>query len=846
MRAVLMAGGEGTRLRPLTCDLPKPMVPILNRPIAEHIINLLRYHRIVEIIATLHYLPDVLRDYFRDGSDFGVQITYAVEEEQALGTAGSVKNIAPLLTDPFLVISADSLTDCDLSAAIAFHRHKRAKATLILTRVPNPMEFGLVITDSQGRIVRFLEKPSSSEIFSDTINTGIYILDPEVLDYLEPQEPADFSSDLFPLLLQRNYPMYGYIAEGYWRDIGSLEQYREAQYDALNGRVQVEMAYPQRQRHVWIGNNTIIDPEAHIYPPVLIGENCRIGPRASLEPGTVIGDNAVVGADANLKRPVIWNGSLIAEECHLRGCIIARNARVDRRAHVLEGSVVGTASIVGEEGQVSPGVKIWPSKRIEPGATLNINLIWGNTAPRNLFGQRGVSGLANVEITAEFAVKLGAAYASTLKPGSQVMISRDQRSVSRMVSRSITSGLMSVGAHVQNLEANALPISRYVAHTLGVVGGIHVRIHPNRPDFILIEFFDGQGINLSKAKEKKIEGAFFKEDFRRATLADIGTMNYPSQILNAYSTAFNQVFQSSRSPHLKIVIDYVYAVSGAVLPHLLNKEGCDVVILNASIRQMLPTLREREELLIQLGSVVAALKANLGVQVSANGEQLIVVDETGNAIQGEELTALMVAVCLQQNPGATVVVPIHTSSAIEKIAQRYKAQIIRTKVSPTALMEACYKNRGVVIGGSASTGFIFPELHPGFDAMVAIAKLIETLAAQKQTISQLRSMLPPIYYGTEVLRCPWNRKGTLMRHLVETHASEQIELVDGVKIFQPDQPENWIIILPDADEPLVHLIANGNSQDWVDLVLSDYRQRIQSFEALEDAMDITLRSSLTS
>lgn len=245
MRAVLMAGGSGTRLRPLTCDLPKPMVPVLNRPIAEHIIHLLRRHRITEVIATLHYLPDIMRDYFQDGNDFGVQMTYAVEEDQPLGTAGCVKNIAELLDGTFLVISGDSIADFDLSGAIRFHREMRSKATLILTRVPNPIDFGVVITDAKGRIQRFLEKPSTSEIFSDTVNTGTYILEPEVLDYLPANQETDFSKDLFPLLLEKGEPMYGYIAEGYWCDVGHLDAYRDAQYDALQQRVHLDLGYPE-------------------------------------------------------------------------------------------------------------------------------------------------------------------------------------------------------------------------------------------------------------------------------------------------------------------------------------------------------------------------------------------------------------------------------------------------------------------------------------------------------------------------------------------------------------------------------------------------------------------------
>ncbi|HTL89112.1 MAG TPA: nucleotidyltransferase family protein, partial [Leptolyngbya sp.] len=259
MRAVLMAGGSGTRLRPLTCDLPKPMVPILNRPIAQHIIDLLKRHQIREVIATLHYLPDVMRDYFQDGSEFGVQMTYAVEEDQPLGTAGCVKNIAELLDDTFLVISGDSITDFDLSAAIEFHYHKGSKATLVLTRVQNPIDFGVVITDEDYRIRRFLEKPSSSEIFSDTVNTGIYILDPDVLKYLPENEEADFSKDLFPLLLDQGEPMYGYIAEGYWCDVGHLDAYREAQYAGLSGKVKLEFAYPERSPGLWVGENTHID-----------------------------------------------------------------------------------------------------------------------------------------------------------------------------------------------------------------------------------------------------------------------------------------------------------------------------------------------------------------------------------------------------------------------------------------------------------------------------------------------------------------------------------------------------------------------------------------------------------
>ncbi|HEY9624328.1 MAG TPA: mannose-1-phosphate guanyltransferase [Crinalium sp.] len=838
MRAVLMAGGSGTRLRPLTCDLPKPMVPILNRPIAEHILNLLKRHRITEIIATLHYLPDVMRDYFQDGTDFGVQITYAVEEDQPLGTAGCVKNVEELLDETFLVISGDSITDFDLTAAIQFHRQRRSKATLVLTRVPNPLEFGVVITDEQQRIRRFLEKPSSSEIFSDTVNTGIYILEPEVLNYLPFDHESDFSKDLFPLLLEKGEPMYGYIAEGYWCDVGHLDAYREAQYAALQRRVKLEFQYEERSPGVWVGQNTYVDSTARLETPILIGSNCRIGPRVEIEAGTVLGDNVTVGADADLKRPIIWNGVIIGEEVHLRACVAARGTRIDRRAHVLEGAIVGSLSTIGEEALINPDVRIWPSKRIEPGATLNMNLIWGHAAHRNLFGQRGVSGLANVDITPEFAVRLGAAFGSTLKPGSQVTVSRDQRSISRMVSRSLIAGLMSVGVHVQNLEATAIPVARAVVPTLAVVGGIHVRVHPERSDHILIEFFDHKGINLSKGREKKIEGAYFKEDFRRAQIQEIGNVFYVTQATDLYSASFERHLKvdAIRSSKSKVVIDYVYAVSGAVLPQLLAKFGCDAVVLNASLNLHVPSQSDREVLLNQLGHVVEALKANFGVQVSANGEQLILVDESGRPIRGEMLTALMTHLILTEHPRGTVVVPVNASSVIEQIARRHDGRVIRTKANPTALMEACHTNSNVVLGGSGEMGFIFPQLHPGFDAMFCIAKLIEmltihnqnTVAGSPRTLGHIRSELPRVCHKTLTVRCPWTVKGALMRRLVETHSPEDLELIDGVKILNP-QHDSWLLILPDASEPVVHLFANSHDRGWVDETLREYRTYVQEF-----------------
>ena len=238
MKAVIMAGGFGTRLRPLTCNLPKPMVPMANRPMMEHIVDLLRKHNFTEALTMLYFSPEDIRGYFKDGSKFGIEMSYLAPSGD-LGTAGCVKFAEKQLDDTFIVLSADVLTDFDLSAAIQFHKDKKALATMVLTRVPNPLQYGVVIIDDENRITRFLEKPSWGEVFSDTINTGIYILEPEVLKEMEADQTTDFSKDLFPKLQAKGAALYGYVASGYWKDVGDLREYRLAHRDVLDGKVVV-------------------------------------------------------------------------------------------------------------------------------------------------------------------------------------------------------------------------------------------------------------------------------------------------------------------------------------------------------------------------------------------------------------------------------------------------------------------------------------------------------------------------------------------------------------------------------------------------------------------------------
>ncbi|HHX73635.1 MAG TPA: NDP-sugar synthase, partial [Firmicutes bacterium] len=381
MKAIIMAGGEGSRLRPLTCDRPKPMVPLMNRPLMEHIVALLKRHDLKNIGVTLQYLPEQIRDYFGDGRDFGVSMQYFVEDSP-LGTAGSVKNAGDFLDETFLVISGDALTDFDLHKAIAFHRQKGGVATLVLTSVATPLEYGVVITEQDGRIVRFLEKPSWSEVFSDTVNTGIYILEPEVLQLIPEGKMFDFARDLFPLLMREGHTLYGYVAEGYWCDIGSIEQYHAAHLDVLQGKAKLELLPPQAEPGIYLAENVLIEPGARLIPPVFVGSGSRIENGARVGEYSVIGSGTQVEAEASVKRSILFRNTYIGPRAELRGAVLCNRVRVMSGTSLFEGAVVGDDCVLEENVTVKPDVRIWPHKRIESGSMLAESVIWGTKPAR--------------------------------------------------------------------------------------------------------------------------------------------------------------------------------------------------------------------------------------------------------------------------------------------------------------------------------------------------------------------------------------------------------------------------------------------------------------------------------
>jgi mannose-1-phosphate guanylyltransferase/phosphomannomutase len=835
MKAVIMAGGEGSRLRPLTIHRPKPMVPVVDRPAIVHIIELLKRHGITEVVITLQYLANVIQEYLGDGSGFGVKIHYTVEETP-LGTAGSVRLGIEWLDSAFMVISGDALTDFDLSAAIAFHKQKKAMATIVLKRMPNPLEYGVVILDDAGRVRQFQEKPSWGEVFSDTVNTGIYIVEPDVFNYYEAGQVFDFSNNLFPILLEKGDPMFGYVADGYWCDVGSIPDYIRSCGDYLQGQVDLERLGTETApgSGIWVEEEAEISRVAQISGSVFVGQGVKIKSGAVIRGPAVIRDSSIIDSRATVDRAVIWRNCYVGERAEVRGAILQTQVNVKPGATIFEGAVIGDATIIGEGAVIHPNVKIWPSKEIESGARVTSSLIWGAQARRSLFGRWGVTGLVNVDLTPEFAAKVGAAYGGTLPKGSTVTVNRDSHYTPRMIKRAIIAGLPSAGINVRDLRSVPIPVARHYTTKSNAAGGVHVRLSPFDARVIDIKFFDKRGLDLDKATERKIEGAFFREDFRRVYLEDIGRIDYANDVEQIYGEDYMEHLNVEAiregDGYARIAVDFANSTSSMMLPTLLGKLNADVVAINAVVQEspQYQTLESFDQAMDRLGAITRTLKSSFGVKLDTGGERIYFVDETGALIHGMTTLAAFTDLALAQHgEGGTIVVPVWAPSIFEKIAARYKAEVVRTRFNAYALMSAAHRP-GVVMAGDGQGSFIFPSFQPAADGLFAIAKLVELTTLRQARFTEVIANLPRYALHSTRVPCRWEDKGRVMRILNEQYRDNTEKQVDGVKIRLGNG--EWALILPDADRPLFHVIAEADSEGEARQLVDKYAGIVQGLQ----------------
>ncbi|MFZ5632539.1 MAG: sugar phosphate nucleotidyltransferase [Bacillota bacterium] len=819
MKAVIMAGGEGSRLRPLTCNRPKPMVPVLNRPMMAYIVDLLKKHGITDIAVTLQYLPGAIRDFFGNGAEFGASMRYFVEQTP-LGTAGSVKNAEAFLDETFVVISGDSLTDFDLSRAVGFHRERGALATLVLTRVATPLEYGVVITSPEGNITQFLEKPSWGEVFSDTVNTGIYVLEPEVLEYVKPGRMFDFSRDLFPLLLREGRPLFGVVLEGYWCDIGNLQQYLQAHIDVLSGRVKMEIPGRKMADNVFTGRGVEIDPAAVIRGPVFIGDHCKVDGEARIDSFSVLGNNCIIGGRSSIKRSILWNGAYVGQGAALRGAILGSRVQVQNGVCVYEGAVVGSDTVIRENGVIKPGVKVWPHKVIEAGTTVQTSIVWGTRCPRKIFGLDGITGLANVEMTPEFAARIAASFATTMDGNGRLAVSADSYPASQMIKGAVASGLQSVGAAVFDLGDGVTPMHRFAVRALELDGGIHVKACSRRTDLVTMVFINKNGGNISRGSERKVENVMTREDFKRADFSRIipveAVPGVPDRYIGNLTLAVSGL--SLEGGGVSLVMAYNRANLEKFIRPVCARLGIREINMDFDVQGRAPrSWQAYREMLPQIAEAVVKSGATAGAVMDPNGDSLVLVDEKGRVIGDDLLTALSALVLLKAR-GGPVVVPVTAPGAIEKMADRYSGKVIRTKTAVQDFVERVL----VEENGQPDKGDISQFLLH-FDSLGALLSIIGFARKRGLTLGQMVDEIPVFYTDKKTVSVPWEAKGTVIRKIIEEPDRPEMELLDGVKVFHPN---GWALVLPDPEEPVCRVFSEGASMEVAESLADFYIDRI--------------------
>ena len=829
MKAVIMAGGFGTRIHPLTISLPKPMIPLINRPIMEHIVNLLKRHGITDLILLLFHQPEIIKKYFGDGSEFGVHITYVTPLED-YGTAGAVKAAARHLDERFMIISGDLLTDFDLSQVIDFHHRKQATATITLTSVTDPLQFGVVITDKNARITKFLEKPGWGEVFSDTINTGIYIMEPEVLDLIPEGENRDWSKDVFPIMLETGAALYGCDMKGYWADIGNPEAYLEACRDICHDKVFVQIEEPPITGggRIFVSPDTEVDERAVLAGMVVLGGNTRIQGTARLT-DSVVGRNCLIEDGVIMQDAVLWDNVYVKAGTKITGANLGHRVRVGQRALIESGAVIADETTVGDDVNIRPDVKIWPRKVIENGSTVSGNMIWGEKWRKSLFEGAVVRGMTNVEMTPEFSARLGAAYGSTLPKGSYVLAGRDAIRSSRMLKRSFVGGLLSAGVNVRDVKMISLPVLRYKLTTFGEVGGIHFRQSPEDSAATEIIFFDTDGNEISSGTAKGMERIYFKENFRRAHHSEPGGIEELPRIYDFYREGFlrNLDRELLKKSAPRVVLDLNHSPAADLLPDLLSDLGFEVTELNSHVHEKSIdfTADELESALDRLSRIVKTLEADAGFWIGPSGEKIRIISGSGRVFSSREaLSTLTVLVCEAESEGS-LVVPVAAPQAVDDLAKGKGLTVQRTRSDGHSLVQAA-NNRRVRLVASMDDRFGFPVFQPHFDGLFSAAKIMELGARAGLSLDEALAKLPRHTYHHLQLPCPWESKGGLMRRMSEDAVDQQASFTDGVRI---DKERGWVLVLPDQYRSVVHIYVEAIDNADADALRDQYHAKLSAW-----------------
>lgn len=832
MKAVIMAGGFGTRIQPLTNSIPKPMLPIMNRPMMEHTIVSLRDLGIKEFIVLLYFKPEIIKDYFKDGKAWGINITYVIPDDD-YGTAGAVKKAQEFIGDEnFIIISGDLVTDFDFQKIFDYHKSKNSKLTITLTSVENPLEFGVVIANEEGVIQKFLEKPSWGEVFSDTINTGIYIIEPEILNYIPNNENFDFAKDLFPMLMNKGIELIAGYAEGYWRDVGNPESYRDVYDDILSGKIKFKLdgeAIKYVDGVLICEEDNVIDESVEVVGIVVIGNNVTIKKGARLN-NVVIGDNVTIGASSKICNTVIWNNVEIGKNTKLDGCVICNNNRIGKNVTAKSGMILAEGCEIGELAVVEQDVTIWPDKMIQEASIVSRSVILGSKYKNSIFENGLVIGKSNVELSCEMATKLAEAFGAQLPVGSTVLVSRDSSKSARMLKRAFLGGLLSSGMDVIDYRAIPSAVMRCsLSYHDEYTAGIHINQKLDDPTSTVITFYNHEALRINNETAKKVEKAFFKETFRRVDYSRIGQIipsDHEKEYVG-YKKGMEELLQSHmfKCLNCRVAIDVMHGMSSEVFPDILNDMGVDNIMFNAHPDEQrlenINTLMKRSY--GDMSAVINALKLDAGFMIYPHGQRLDILCDKG--------------IVLSKQAALFVVLTLLNMEAKEKGVEKrvflptWAADFVRFEhLKIERGQYANFKSEQMKRYDLVTTGegnFAFTEFATHRDSMYATLKILEMIVNHRVKLSELIEALPTFYYHTFQVPCTQANKGKMMRMFLEDSKGKKSSTLDGVKIWL-DQ-HDWVLMIPDQYSDHLNLYIQAKTAKQGEHIYETYKTKIEEW-----------------
>jgi mannose-1-phosphate guanylyltransferase / phosphomannomutase len=828
MKAIVLAGGFGTRIQPLTNSIPKPMLPILNRPMMEHIIVKLRDELgIKQIAVMLFFKPEIIKNYFKDGKNWGVEISY-YQPDDDYGTAGAIAFARDFLNETFIIVSGDLVTNFDFKKIEQFHKAKQSKLTIGLTSVENPLQFGVVIANKNGEIEKFLEKPSWGEVFSDTINTGIYMLEPEIMNHIPHGDNFDFAKDLFPKLMKENITLWGCALEGYWRDVGNPESYRDVYKDIFNKEVVLQFAGEQQslpQAVVYKEEGVEIHEKVRFKGVIVLGKNVKISEGVTLE-NVCLGDNCTIGKHVELIQSVLWHNVDVETKSKLKNAVICNDTSIKEEIKVSLGVIVAEQCEINKKVSFERDVIIWPDKVIDEKSVVSQNIIWGDKYKSSIFQAGKVIGRTNIELSSQMSAKLAESFGSILPIGSNVYVSRDYHKSSRMLKRAFLSGMLSTGVNVFDVENVSSNVMRHnLSNNDNVIAGIHIRQSVINETETEIIFYTNEGLPLDTNLAKSVERIFFLENFRRVNYNEIGDIFENQNIVEKYVKDITESIDTHglQNKNIKIATDIMFGSTSNIYPKIINELGIESIILNAykddKQLQKIPTIIQKSH--HDVGKIVKYLNLDCGFLIYPNGQKLQIVCDDGKLL-GDYIALLVILDLMDKT--ATQKIKVFLPAWAPDFIEYKNIEITRAKfenIKGSQLQE-------FDLIANTDGHFAFTQFGFTSDALYVSFKVLELLTKSQLKLSQVAKSLKPFSYRGENVACKSTLKGKIMRKFLEAAEGKNHSTADGVKIWV--NKNEWILMVPDQHREFLNIYIQAKNVENANKIFEMYYEKIEKWK----------------